>query len=158
VAAEQGLNVIFISRQPENLREEDYEIIANSAQKTRQEIENWIQGQKQRCENLADRISSIEWTEDWQKQYGYEYKDLPRKIVEKEAGVVIPTVRWGAESQPHSLVIKEFRDKRVFFNNPNMEKRTDMNEDEFYRLWIDTATTDNDLLIISRDKIDLHNI
>ncbi|MCK9266985.1 hypothetical protein M0P98_09010 [bacterium] len=156
VAAEEGLNVIFISRNPNVLLEASYIHIANSTQKTRQEIEDWIKGQRERCNNLADKINLVEWRENWKEEYGYEYKDLPLKIVAKKAGVVIPTVNWGIA--PHAIVINEFKDGKVFFNNPNKVDITDMAEDKFYQKWLDTIATDNDLLIISKDKIDLRNI
>jgi len=112
--------------------------------------------QIQNCEN-NELISLLNWSDN--------YKSAPERILWDRAAVIIPTVWWG--TQPHNIVLVNYMDpgeelswtigpqgwKDVYYHDPNEDDNLPtMTEDEFFKKWLH-PNTDNDLLIISKNRV-----
>ena len=96
----------------------------------------------------SKRINLLFWKEN--------YKYIPRRIVCSEQGVVIPTLFWIKNRSPHAIVIKNYKENKIYYNDPNKINIVEnpMSEENFFERWLNSGL-DNDLLIISNKKIHL---
>lgn len=145
-ASSVGLRATFISKNPKLLNDSSYNDIVQETRLAVQDIRQIVTEQLEKCHN-SENISLIPWED--------RFKELPEKIVLAKVGVVIPTVWWGV--QPHNIVLTDFRSDKVFYHNPNTAANRNMSIKEFHKKWF-YKDTDNDLLIISKEEIDLNKL
>lgn len=135
-----GIYATLLSKKPDSL--------LNEEQFNQQDVRNLI--------DEAKNHSSIQLLR-WHCSDDNKIKFL-KDILNKKIGVLIPTLKWGKD--PHSVVLTDFYNGSFIFNNSNpntkeynFDSEQNLEEEEFKRRWIHEET-DDDLLIISDEKID----
>jgi len=149
-AAKVGLYSTFISKNPWELLQSSREDIANMTNISIDEVKRIERNQVNRCKE-NELIKLLDWND--------QFRNLPKRLVRGEKGIVIPTVWWGR--QPHNIVLVNYMDpgiegfESVYYHDPNGDDTLPtMPENEFFGKWLDPRT-DNDLLVISRNKIEI---
>lgn len=145
-AAEMGLYAIFVSRSPNVLLQMYIDRIAAIANMPIEQVGSEVECELAEC-RANDKITLVEWEEP--------FSSVPGNIVAVEAGVVIPTVWWG-DVDAHNIVLTHFDAHHVSYHDPNFPTGRDqrMSADDFFQMW-HHENTDNDLLIISRNELNL---
>ena len=159
-AAKKELHSIFVSKNPIKLLPSSYNDISRITRINVTEISKIVLSQIKRCEQ-NDFITMLEWRQ--------EFRELPKKFIQESIeAVMIPTVWWG--TQCHNIVMVNYMDpgielssfngpngfESVYYHDPNGSDTSTMPESEFFKKWLNPYT-DNDLLIISKQKLNLNS-
>lgn len=184
--AEVGLYCTFISKEPSTLLDSSYNDIETITGISAEIVKNRIDQQIDSCK--ADtKIKLTKWQDGFKnlpkelisRSERFELKHTMTEMginqnesyfINSLSTVLIPTLWWG--QQPHNVVLVNYMDtgeemgsfegpdgyQTVYYHDPNLDDiLPTMTETEFFKKWIHPYT-DNDLLIIAKQSIDVESI
>jgi hypothetical protein len=141
-----GLHATFISGNPYFLIEDSIQAICETTGRSKTYVRELVDSQIERC-GKEPNIQLLKWDKS--------YQNIPETVVSQESGVVIPTILSGA---PHNVVLTKYgelipqSEKFVWYHDPSGIPDMMILETQFLEWWLNEST-DNDLLIISKEKI-----
>lgn len=142
-----SIYAVLISLNPHNLN--NYDDFADDTGMTIGGAEKFVIAIKNEAVQ-HERIQLVKWKDD--------YRYLPQYCVNHEIAVIPSMDKM--YNRVHSIILRKFEGDKVYYNDPNSpQPRTDipMPNAQFFNWWLN-STTDNDLILISTEKLDIDKI